>query len=148
MRPPRRSGRSSSARGARGAGVSGRSTTPVGGVGVAGVELVSDLLVSDDSGRLGSRPRNTRERLRSSSNGTPGVLSVAPVRPSGISITGIIGALTDPSRRGRSMRPGSESTTRRAIGSSAARPRRSPLPKSPRGTLVTPRHLGSLSSRR
>lgn len=101
----------------------------------------------------GSRPRKIRDRLKSSSSVTPGALVAAPVgrsitsgrrrprtpdaSPSGdgtfpISVAG---------RRGMLSITGSESTTRRAIGSSATGRPSEPLPKSRRGTRVTPRQF-------
>jgi hypothetical protein len=104
-------------------------------------------------GCRGSRPRKTRERLRSSSSVTPGARSAAPVgrsktsgrrrprtpdaSPSGegafpINVTG---------RRGKLSTTGSASTTRLATGSSAIGRPIEPLPKSLRGTRVTPRQF-------
>lgn len=142
MRPGR-----SSERDSRGVGGSGRATAPVGRVSGSALVFPSDRLGCDGSdGSLGrgSRPRKTRDRLRSSSNATPGVRSVAPVGRSGTSRTG---APTSRPRRGKSARSGSDSTTRRAICSSAGWPRLSELPKSLRGTLVTPRHVLSYPCR-
>jgi len=137
------------------AGGSVRLTAPVGSVSLAGVAV----FVCDGglgSFPRGSRPRKTRERLRSSSSGAPGARSPAPVRRSGMPSTGNWrpvrpGTVSrSPSRegllpsklprRGRSTRSGSRASTRRAIDSSTASPRRFGLPKSERGTRVTPRH--------
>lgn len=157
-RPPGRSSRGSERRSSRG---SGRATTPVGRVSGAGagVELVSVFCVGRGSTGLGSRPRKTLERRRSSSSSTPGARSAAPVGRSGISICGLRrggrtnisspGVLpTNPSRRGSSRFCGEASITLRATRSlSTPRPRPSGSPKSLRGTRVTPRHVlpGSLS---
>ena len=129
----------------RGASVrgSGLATTPVGRVSVVSVGCTG----------LRSRPRKTRDRCKSSSSATPGVRSLAPVVRSGMFITGSRTAGRFPTgfsspdpRRGRLELSGAESITRRATrSSSTGRPRPSGVPKSLRGTLVTPRHVLSVS---
>jgi hypothetical protein len=115
---------------------SGRATAPVGCASVFTVGVV----VFGCAGwfGLGSRPRKTLLRRRSSSSATPGLRSAAPVGRSG---TCTVGTLPQSRRRGRSSRCGSRSITLRAIVSSTPRPRRSGFPKSRRGTRVTPRQL-------
>ena len=120
------------------------------------------------TGVRGSRPRKIRDRRKSSSNGTPGVLSAAPVGASGTRIergpftrpptpfglppppatpVGVapvppeLAALGTLSRRGRSSISGVDSTTRRAVRSSTGRPLSLSRPKFVRGTRVTPRHV-------
>lgn len=103
-------------------------------------------------GCRGSRPRKTRERRKSSSSVTPGVRSAAPVgrsntsgkrRPRTPSVPSAEGTFPNnvAGRRGRFSTSGVESTTRRATGSSVTGRPSEPLPKSRRGTRVTPRQF-------
>ncbi len=117
---------------------SGRATAPVGCASV--FVFTTGVVVFGCAGwfGLGSRPRKTLLRRRSSSSATPGLRSAAPVGRSG---TCTVGTLPQSRRRGTSSRCGSRSITLRAIVSSTPRPRRSGLPKSRRGTRVTPRQL-------
>ena len=118
---------------------SGRATAPVGCASVF-VFTTGVVVVFGCAGWFGrgSRPRKTLLRRRSSSSATPGLRSAAPVGRSG---TCTVETLPHSRRRGRSSRCGSRSITLRAIVSSTPRPRRSGLPKSRRGTRVTPRQL-------
>jgi len=94
---------------------SGRLTAPVDGVSPAGVD---PLFVCDGplgSSRRGSRPRKTRDRLRSSSKVTPGARLPAPVRRSGMSMSG--------KRRPERVEPASVSPPREGLIPSNSRRR-------------------------
>lgn len=143
--------------------LAGRSTAPVGRVSTAPTPLVGagkPFLV----GR-GSRPFKTRERRNSSSSATPGFLVAAPVgrciSAFAATLAGRV-ALTLPARSprfarsltvrttlaGKSLRNGSELTTRRASAASAGRARAPSAPKSRAVIDVTARSCAGFTRRR